>query len=203
MPVLGQFPTEIHLVDTATVTWTAGAPYPDPNFPDYAVRDVMANATGGGSSAAAAPEENEIVSFGTGTTGTLAYTPSVLAGFTQVKLYKNGQRLTPGAGNDFTWSGATITLAIAALSTDVFEADYYRSSSFGIPVVNEVVAFTGTSGTLANTPSSLGGYTEVALFRNGVRQTPGAGNDFTWAGAAITLAVAALSTDDFLADYYK
>lgn len=49
---------------------------------------------------------NEIVS-GSGTTWTLANIP-VLG---MQALYANGQRLTPGAGNDYTISGAVITTA--------------------------------------------------------------------------------------------
>lgn len=48
MPVLGQFPTRIHLIDTSTVKWTAGPAYQDPNFPDYAIRDTTATAVIGG-----------------------------------------------------------------------------------------------------------------------------------------------------------
>lgn len=49
--------------------------------------------------------DNEIVS-GSGTSFTLAHTP--VAG--SVHLFGYGQRLTPGAGNDFTISGAVITI---------------------------------------------------------------------------------------------
>lgn len=70
------------------------------------------------------------------------------------------------------------------------------------PVENEVVAFSGTAGTLANTPNATTGYTQVKLFRDGLRLTPGMGNDFTWSGTAITLATAAGSAS-FVADYYK
>lgn len=48
MPVLGQIPTRIHLEDSATVTWTASAAYPDPNDPSALVRDVQAEAVAGG-----------------------------------------------------------------------------------------------------------------------------------------------------------
>lgn len=50
------------------------------------------------------PVLNEVVS-GSGTSWTLANTP--VSG--SVKLYGAGARLTPGAGNDYTISGATIT----------------------------------------------------------------------------------------------
>ena len=61
---------------------------------------------------------NEIVS-GSGTTFTLANTPT--AGTQQI--YANGQRLTPGAGNDYTISGAVITLATTTTAGSIL-ADY-------------------------------------------------------------------------------
>jgi hypothetical protein len=143
------------------------------------------------------PVDNEIVVF-TGTSGTLTHTP--VTG-TQ-HLFRNGARQTPGAGNDYTISGAAITLAIAAAGSDAFLSDYSYpggGSPVGTPVNNEIVAFTGTSGTLANTPVTGTQH----LFRNGVRQTPGAGNDYTISGANITLAVTAGGSDAFLADYWK
>jgi len=81
-------------------------------------------ASGGGGGSAGTPVENEVVTF-TGTSGTLANTPSAIAGYTQVKLYRDGQRLRSGAGNDYTWSGAAITLATASAAS-VFIADYYK-----------------------------------------------------------------------------
>jgi hypothetical protein len=45
MPVAGQQPTRIHLVDSESVTWeVVGTAYPDPNDPTYLVRDVKAHA---------------------------------------------------------------------------------------------------------------------------------------------------------------
>jgi hypothetical protein len=37
-------PTEINLVNSSSVTWSAGAPYPDPNNPEATRRDVTATA---------------------------------------------------------------------------------------------------------------------------------------------------------------
>lgn len=62
--------------------------------------------------------DNEVVS-GSGTSWTLANTP--LSG-TQ-HIYGNGQRLTPGAGNDYTISGASITTA-NSYSAGAVLADY-------------------------------------------------------------------------------
>jgi hypothetical protein len=45
VPVAGQQPTRIHLIDSESVTWQQiGAAYPDPNDPTYLVRDVKAHA---------------------------------------------------------------------------------------------------------------------------------------------------------------
>ena len=66
------------------------------------------------------PVENEIVS-GSGTSWALANTP--VSG--TVKLYAGGIRLTPGAGNDYTISGATITTA-SSYSTGALIADYKK-----------------------------------------------------------------------------
>jgi hypothetical protein len=66
------------------------------------------------------PVENEVVS-GSGTSWTLANTP--VAG--SVKLWGAGIRLTPGAGNDYTISGATITTA-SSYSTGALIADYRK-----------------------------------------------------------------------------
>jgi hypothetical protein len=59
---------------------------------------------------------------GSNTTFTLANTP--IAG--TVKLFLNGQRLNAGAGNDYTISSATITMATAPVSGDVLIADYRK-----------------------------------------------------------------------------
>jgi len=66
------------------------------------------------------------------------------------------------------------------------------------PLTAEVVTFTGTAGTLANTPIG-----DIFLYRNGVYQRsigPGTPN-YSITGTAITLAVAAGGTDVFIAVY--
>jgi len=59
---------------------------------------------------------------GSNTTYTLAFTPTVGS----VKLFLNGIRQRPGAGNDFTISGSTITYLSAPLTGDTLVADYRR-----------------------------------------------------------------------------
>ncbi len=44
----------------------------------------------------------------------------------EVMLFYNGQRLRSGAGNDFTMSGATITMAFAPTGSDVLMCDYLK-----------------------------------------------------------------------------
>jgi hypothetical protein len=55
------------------------------------------------------------------TTLTLAHTPNPS---TDLKLYKNGQRLIVGASADYTLSTSTVTLASSCAATDAFIADY-------------------------------------------------------------------------------
>ena len=63
---------------------------------------------------------DELITF-SGTSGALSHTPHILIG-----LFKNGQRLTAlGDLPDFSISEAAITLTIAEVSTDVFEAVYW------------------------------------------------------------------------------
>lgn len=59
---------------------------------------------------------------GTNTAFTLANTPVTGS----VRVYLNGQRLRAGAGNDYTISGTTITLAAAPLSGEYVEVEYRR-----------------------------------------------------------------------------
>jgi hypothetical protein len=80
---------------------------------------------------------------------------------------------------------------------------YIGLGGLPLPVEGEVVTFSGTSGTLANTPNTSTGYTFVKLYRNGIRQNYGGGNDYTVSGTTVTLTTAAGGSDVFVADYYK
>ena len=68
-----------------------------------------------------------------------------------------------------------------------------------IQVIEEEVSFSGTTGTLSETPESG----SVRLYRGGVRMQEGTGKDFTISGNTITLATAALSEEVFVADYNR
>ncbi len=59
---------------------------------------------------------------GTNTTFTLAFTPT--AGST--RLFLNGLRQKPGAGNSYTQVGTTITLSEAPQAGDELLVDYFR-----------------------------------------------------------------------------
>jgi len=56
---------------------------------------------------------------GTNVTFTLANTPS-----NQISLYLNGQYMVPGAGEDYTLSGSTITMAAAPIVGDKLRVCY-------------------------------------------------------------------------------
>lgn len=65
--------------------------------------------------------EDEIVSFGTGTSGSFAHSPTTLIG-----LFKNGVRLSSVSGTPgFSYTGTAITLTIAATTEDEYEAVYF------------------------------------------------------------------------------
>lgn len=62
---------------------------------------------------------DEVITM-SGTAGAFAHTPTTLYG-----LYKNGQRLTTlGSSPDFSSSGTSITLTVAAVTEDFYEAVY-------------------------------------------------------------------------------
>jgi hypothetical protein len=58
---------------------------------------------------------------GTQTTFTLTNAPSPA---TSLGVFKNGQLLQSGTGNDYTVSGSTITFTVAPLATDNLQASY-------------------------------------------------------------------------------
>lgn len=82
---------------------------------DPTTRRLLVDVSGGSTSTFV---DNEIVS-GSGTSWTLAQTP--LSGVQHI--YAEGQRLTPGAGNDYTITGTAITTA-NPFSAGALLADY-------------------------------------------------------------------------------
>jgi hypothetical protein len=64
---------------------------------------------------------DEVISM-SGTSGAFSHSPTTLIG-----LFKNGQRLTTlGSSPDFSYSGTGITLTVAAVSGDFYEAVYWH-----------------------------------------------------------------------------
>ncbi|MES2060215.1 MAG: hypothetical protein V4438_04260 [Patescibacteria group bacterium] len=60
------------------------------------------------------------VPTGSGTAFTLAHTPTA----NTLQLFRGGSRQQPGAGNDYTITGANITLAVALATGEILLADY-------------------------------------------------------------------------------
>lgn len=83
----------------------------------YRVEELMHGAGSGGSNTGTAVY-NEVVA-GSGTAWTLINVPTTGT----LRLYANGQRLIPGAGNDYTLSGGNITTALS-WSAGTLIADY-------------------------------------------------------------------------------
>jgi hypothetical protein len=123
-----------------------------------------------------------------GTEGSLSGAPAALVG-----LFKNGQRLTAlGSYPDFYLDGAALTVTVAADPEDLYIAVYGP-----VPFTSEIVAISGTEGTLSGAPTSL-----IGLFKNGQRLTQlGSAPDFSLSGSAITLSEEAVDTDFFEAVY--
>ena len=109
-----------------------------------------------------------------------------------------------------TGSGGTAGLAPAPPAGSAAAGKFLKADgSFAVPpgsgsgtFTPEAVTFSGTSGTLANTPLA-GSF--FALFRNGVLMTTTGSvaiQTYSITGAAITLSVAAGTGDNFYALYY-
>lgn len=101
---------------------------------------------------------------------------------------------TANKGGTLNSTGITFINPFAGLGAGL------NNSSF---VFNETPAGTvngvNTAFTLANTPTAG----TLLLHLNGIRLRPGAGNDYTQSGAAITFAVAPLTNEFISADYMK
>jgi hypothetical protein len=101
MPVAGQTPTRIHLVDSTSVTWVQiGAAYPDPNDPTKLVRDVQAFAP------RLQIDDLSAACNGTNTAFTLSQTPKQMLGVVLKKQFH-----VPIPGGDFSVTGTTLNTA--------------------------------------------------------------------------------------------
>jgi len=108
---------------------------------------------------------------GTNVTFTLANTPYT----NNLRLYKNGVRLKPGAGNDYTISGNTITMATAPATGTALLADYELTSGTFAQGVSQLItnetpsgSVNGTNVNFTTAKAFIGGTLEVYI--NGVKQ---------------------------------
>jgi len=113
-----------------------------------------------------------------------------------------GQMIVANASNHAAWVTASGDVTVSA--TGAFTVNNTSGTGF-VKYTNLIDGETpsgalngsNTTFTLANTPVTG----SVKLFRNGVRQNVGAGNDYTISGATITMSSAPASTETLLADY--
>jgi hypothetical protein len=140
--------------------------------------------------------------LGTGLTRSLANTP---VNAESVMVWLNGQRLkrvTSGpTALQFSVSGSTVTTGYDVQASDTLVASYTRASQ-GILVVEEVLASTLTSHTLAHTPTAAA---DVMLFLNGQRLKRVASGatalQFSVSGATVTTGYSVTSDDTLTATY--
>lgn len=97
-------------------------------------------------------------------------------------------------------AGSNVTLTVVANTQGGIDVTIASTAGGGTFIYNEVVAGSGTTFTLANTP--LAG--TVVVHGSGVRLTPGASNDYTISGAVITMnSPLTYLAGQVLADYQK
>lgn len=106
---------------------------------------------------------------------------------------RDQQRITVATGISNTDATQTLPLMMDGVTGRVLVSAGGSSST---AVYNEVVAGSGTSWTLANTPDTG----TLQLYANGQRLMPGAGNDYTLSGAVITTSLSWIA-GTLLADY--
>ena len=104
---------------------------------------------------------------------------SALAGQSSIINFKNG----------------TGTTVVSSVNPQGVVTIQINTSGGGTTINEESVTFSGVTGTLAHTP--LTG--TLKLYRGGARQQRGV--DYTLSGATITLSIASVSGETFLADY--
>ena len=110
---------------------------------------------------------------GSNTTFTLAATPATGS----ERGYKNGMRLRSGTGNDYTISGATITMAVAPVAGTIILFDYEVSSGTFAQGVNNFLPpavptglVNGSNTVFTCASSYIGGTLQVYI--NGILQAP-------------------------------
>ena len=123
--------------------------------------------------------------------------------FSMVSIYKNGVKMMPGVGNDYTVTGAnTIVFTTAPAVTTpatVLSADYSTSASYTVTGTNSFVRKQAVAGTIngvnkdfVTAAAYVGGTLEV--FVNGVRQKIADVTETNPGAGMFTLDTAPLST---------
>lgn len=115
--------------------------------------------------------------------------------FTRLPVGSNGDVLTLTAGIP-SWVTPGAASLPSGSSGDILIHNGTSYASYSYQEESQT-GITGTSITLAMTPIAFGTF---RLYRNGVRQL--VTDDFTRVGDAITLSVAAVTSDKFIAEYY-
>jgi hypothetical protein len=110
-----------------------------------------------------------------------------------LEVYKNGVLLTPT--DDYAIAGNTVTPVTTAIVTDVFTAIFWDGTGTLTYTREEDTGFTGTTFSLGSATQ-----TNYQLFKNGVLLA--ATDDYSVAGATVTLVSAAVVTDRFSSIYY-
>lgn len=137
----------------------------------------------------------------------------VVANGTSLNVSSSGVKITDGTPGQIMLAGAANAFAATSVTGDItissagaVAVNNTAGSGFlkyANIVSNEIPAGTinsaNTAFTLAFTPQA----SSVSLYLNGARQKSGAGNDYTIAGAAITMLLAPTTGDQLLADYFK
>lgn len=107
---------------------------------------------------------------------------------------RDGNRITVATGQSNIDSTQSLPFLINAITGRLLVENSGGSTTNFVD--SEIVAGSGTSWTLANIPVTG----SVHLYANGQRLTPGIGQDYTIAGAAITTALS-WASGTVLADY--
>jgi len=97
-------------------------------------------------------------------------------------------------------NGATLTSQpTGAVALAIATTQYVDNAVAGTEVYNELPAVTGGSSdvTIANAPTAG----TVRVYLNGIRQAPGAANDYTIAGTTVTFGSALIAGDAVVLDY--
>jgi len=185
---LGFTPENVANKDTTTTLGTSDTKYPS----QKAVKTYVDNLT---TMTQVRGETPSGTINGSNVTFTLAATPATGS----ERLHKNGIRLKSGAGNDYTISGATITMAVAPATGTILLADYEISAGTfanGVSnfITNEIPAgLVNSSNTAYTTAQSFVAGT-LEYWINGLKQKSGthftevnpAAGTFTVSDAPIT-----------------